>query len=35
MPVYLPFVNILMQLLQITTKIYNTDEVIKKLFFNH
>lgn len=33
MPVYLIFVNILMGLLHITTKIYNTDVVIKKLFF--
>lgn len=33
MPVYLTFVNIQMELLQITTKIHNTDVVIKKLFF--
>lgn len=33
MPAYCTFVNILMELLQMTTKIYNIDVVIKKLFF--
>lgn len=33
MPVYLTFLNTLMGFLQMTTKIYNIDVVIKKFFF--
>lgn len=35
MPAYLTFVNILMELLQMTIKIHNIDVVIKKGFLNH